>query len=661
MWRNFLLASCWCSLTISVAAFSAAPEQSAQRLGTLQALEPALDKLTTQGGQVQLFWNDDMLMALGIERIATSKTIFSTANLSDYSRLRLALDHAAVVGIFNGSGTLQINDTLKLNGRALDWRALKIVTRAGQEPRIDLIDAQGRLVLYVDRIMFKMLDDGKTFFIRSADLRVADNLAKRAGRPELADATVAEFKATAMTTNREFTAQPKACGAPNWPGNQVLDGGGVPIAGASYQADVFMANFTATASRCGVCNATETTCTAVSCTTGSPTHLVLTPSSTLANNRNRGNSLPTVSGDPAGTSSVTYAADVPWHDKYSGTFPPYGNDQHPFLVWNLYRIDTENGAERITQIGRSGVKHAFLTTNVSPFGASEPCESCNGNNVLGKSCGDTYGTGNNDSSPDLGPRSAIVAKSGVWGRQGALFANSSYDQRLRVPVTALTNVAGVRYLFESWYVVRDDVNIYNTMASRSVTFTGTAVSNSGSQGFVLGPAIDRWVSPTSVNPLERNRELNVSEGHAKVAVRVVDLGGGLYRYHFAVMNLDFSRATVGGTITDPSVTNNFGFNRFRVPTGVGAVISDVAYYDGDALRNDWTFASGSDFVEWSAGANADSLNWGAMTSFSFTANVAPTNSPAVLGVTNAGSPAEYAVQSLTPGGLPTLLVDGFEN
>jgi hypothetical protein len=50
---------------------------------------------------------------------------------------------------------------------------------------------------------------------------------------------------------------------------------------------------------------------------------------------------------------------VPWYSKFSGSFPPYNNDQHPFLVWNMYRV--ANGA--IQQIGASGMKHAFLTIN----------------------------------------------------------------------------------------------------------------------------------------------------------------------------------------------------------------------------------------------------------------------------------------------------------
>jgi len=38
-------------------------------------------------------------------------------------------------------------------------------------------------------------------------------------------------------------------------------------------------------------------------------------------------------------------------------FPPHTNDQHPYLVWNFYRL----ADGRLEQIGVSGAKHAFLT------------------------------------------------------------------------------------------------------------------------------------------------------------------------------------------------------------------------------------------------------------------------------------------------------------
>ena len=53
-------------------------------------------------------------------------------------------------------------------------------------------------------------------------------------------------------------------------------------------------------------------------------------------------------------------ADVLWWKQFTAPSAPYGNDQHSFLVWNLYRIDAQG---RLEQIGVSGLKHAFFTVN----------------------------------------------------------------------------------------------------------------------------------------------------------------------------------------------------------------------------------------------------------------------------------------------------------
>jgi len=76
-------------------------------------------------------------------------------------------------------------------------------------------------------------------------------------------------------------------------------------------------------------------------------------------------------------------ADVAWYWKYRGSFPPYNNDQHPYLNWSIYR-EIDN---RFEQIALSGVKHAFFTINVGCV--------CPGGQVLGLECEDVYGVSNN--------------------------------------------------------------------------------------------------------------------------------------------------------------------------------------------------------------------------------------------------------------------------
>ena len=414
--------------------------------------------------------------------------------------------------------------------------------------------------------------------------------------------------------------------------------------------------------------------------------MVFTPSSTLKNNVNNGSALPTIAGDPLGTSTALWTADIPWYGKFSGTFPPYGNDQHPYLIWNLYRLNPDGS---IDQIGRSGVKHAFLTTNGG-------CATGHGTNshVLGRQCSDTYGTGNNDSSSDLGPRSEIIPATNQWGRCGSIYdtncdgvsnssGNTVYSQRLIVVESQMDPAVqtGASYLFESWYLAREDINIYNSMGTlgMSPTRTGTSWNVGTGAAYRLGPAIDRWLEATSAAIDVKSYEYASNEGHVKAAVKVFDLGGGSWRYDYVVMNLDFARAFT--ECLDPSpipqchegyikVVHNFGLDSFSVAVP-GVNISSIVFSDGDLnAANDWTATVSSGQVRWTAPANPtplpnvpavlNPLNWGMMYRFSFVADAGP--GPGIrisLHVAEVGKP--QALDALLSGPATDIIfADGFE-
>jgi hypothetical protein len=302
--------------------------------------------------------------------------------------------------------------------------------------------------------------------------------------------------------------------------------------------------------------------------------------------------------------------DVPWYSKFSGSFPPYGNDQHPFLVWNMYRI--ASGA--LEQIGRSPLKHAFLTLNTA-------C-GCGSGHVLFVNCEDTYGSSTNDSVQDLGPREELSAHTGIWQRCGSLFdpdcngvANpvppraSSMDRRMAVAESDL-RTPGAAYYVDAWYVVRDDVNIFNTMGHRRVTPTGGATWTFGLAGnpFTAGPVIDEWVDPAAPGPAAESALVETAFGRIKVAVRATDLGEGQWRYDYAVMNLDF----------DPRV------EAFSVALPAGAVPRDTGFHDPDQdPANDWTAAVADNRITWTAPADSAAQDYSTLLSFRFTVNAIP--------------------------------------
>jgi hypothetical protein len=644
------------------------PESATASPQTASALSPARTvRVRTGGGTVSLRWNDDLLRDLGISRVAGAKSDrFDVAS----GRIELDVIGASVVQLAGGDIALDGNSRFRTRAGVIDWTGARGVVRDGKQPRIDFAGSDGVVLFYLDSMMYELVAAGKSLSIPTADLRIAPALARRIGMPEAAGMAVADFSLLAPLVDASANTMPKAPGDPNWPGEAVP---GVP--GAIYEADVFMLSIDSQYTRCNLCDGPGGT---------NDGQVVFTPNSTLSNNRNNGTPVAVLPGDPRGTSSSLYTADVPWYEKFTSSptnnpnfaYPYINNDQHPYLIWNLYRIDPVpgTGASTITQIGASGVKHAFLTTN-----SGSQCDRSNGSHVLGIWCTDTYSTGNNDSNNSLGPRSEIIPALGIWGRCGSIFdddcnqaadasGNTNFSQRMIVRESDLDLALhpGATFYFESWYIIRDDVNVWNTMATRPfvATWNGSiwAMPPSPPNPYQLGPAIDRWVVPSPNTPVnQRNTEIRTAEGNFKVAVKATDLGNGTWRYDYAVYNADFARAETTGVESNHTlrVISNNGFRRFSVNRGPGTV-TQLAFGDLDASSaNDWTATDDGATVSWVAPSAAASLNWGTLYRFSFVSTSAPGQGVATLEPTLAGTPAAIEAATISAGS-DVLFRDGFE-
>ncbi|VAW39401.1 hypothetical protein MNBD_GAMMA01-819, partial [hydrothermal vent metagenome] len=225
-------------------------------------------------------------------------------------------------------------------------------------------------------------------------------------------------------------------------------------------------------------------------------------------------------------------ADVPWWQQFTPDSPPYNNDQHPFLNWAIYReIDG-----RFEQLGYSGVKHAFLTIN------SNCTLNCGNVHILWIGCEDVYGVGNNDSSFALGPRAEIEANAGTWENCGSFFdpkpctgnhrfsSNGLDENRLTVYTDDLTDANNTQIFMQAWYLIRDDINIFNTMGYRTIAPTDSGFGWEMNMGgtFTNGAALDNYVTPNTTSAMAASQTVATGEGQFTVAVKVIDLGGGLY-------------------------------------------------------------------------------------------------------------------------------------
>jgi len=608
------------------------------------------------GGDIGVRWNRGLLKNIGVAVEQSTTAQLSKTDMRRHEWFDVRQSGGLAFTVKNGSmqqftgGSLQMRGgyTLRLaDGSSIDLRDLSLRVRADNPKILDAVSGDGKVWFYSDRVMFELADNNRTLAIRAADLRIAPALAARIGRPEAANWEVADLALNTQISIQGHNPQGDQCDPYPWPGVPVVD-----APGETYKADLFMQAINFDPVGCQSCDgpggANDGT-------------IGWAPSSTLINNRNNGSLVATIPGDPLGTSTALYTGFIAWWTKFTGSPPdynePYKNDQHPFLIWNLYRFNA-NGS--IEQIGRSGVKHAFVSVNV---GCDDDCDHLNGH-ALGRGCGDTYGTGNNDSPWDMGPRSEIVPANGTWGRCGSIWDpgctgndtgndNDEWTQRLKThesQVDAAVNVDAT-YMMDSWYLAREDINIYNSMATVTGTphYQGGQWSFSGQSNYKLGAAIDRWVDPTNPPANSMNTELNVTLGHAKVAVKVTDNGDGTWRYDYAVMNFDFARAVVqgsGGNGPDPRVVSNKGFDSLSIPAGgtIGATTFSNGTLDSTTA---WTADTTGGQVTWTA-PEGGTLDWGTLYSYSVTTSAPPVAGSVTLHIAQAGTPASYDVATLVP-------------
>ncbi|MEM6455129.1 MAG: hypothetical protein AAF772_08555 [Acidobacteriota bacterium] len=521
-----------------------------------------------------------------------------------------ALRFTALNDGFQGfvGGALELPGPLVLRGdsssRETNLRFDRVVMRpVGDRDAVTLglFDADGALLFTLDHIHSQLDVAANRLELRNMDLRVAPALAERLGRTELIGLSLGGVDLRAHTPEpSSVITNPNAVVA-----------GGCSTPDFTLPIDVALTTISSiqqVAREAGV-------------------RVAISPSATLEN---------------------VGQGDVPWYQAF--TTP---SDQHPYLVWSMYRIEPDDGTLR--QIGQSNVKHAFYSINSG-------C-GCPGGQILWVGCGDTYGVFTNDNPTWLAPRGEVEAFTGTWNRCGSLFdpdcngvRNSAptaddFDRRMVVEEPDL-QVAGAQYLFESWYIVQEDINILNSMRHRAVN----ANLNGSSWIFsptsdVEGPAIDSWVSQTTNDPNEMNRMFTTAEGAVQLAVRATVLPDSRTRFRYALMNHDFDRRV----------------RQVRIPLSVGAAVTDVASWDIDNdPSNDWTVSVTADAVIWTApvseGVGVNEIDWNTLHSFGFTVDRTVTTGQMTVTPSESGAPSELSLITLVPSGVSAeVFSDSFES
>jgi len=529
--------------------------------------------------------NLDLLAAMGV-RVAPAVR----PDADGYASYPLAADGRLVAlaprSIFRSvvGGRLQLSGGPALRAKDVTLTFEGAVLRPGSQPSTYAIDAaDGTPLFLADHQHVKIDREARTARLFNLGLRLTADLASRLGHPLLADVGIGvlEIDATADIPAGATEQPDGACVTPNW---------GLP-----------------------------------------DNDVGLTQASGLQQFANAGGIF---AAAPSATLKNVGATEVPWIEMFSATAPPYNNDQHPFLVWNMYRVIDG----RLEQIGASGLKHAFLTIN---FGC--PCPS---GSILwavgpGQGCEDEYDSSTNDSPFSLGPRTEVTAHTGVWQRCGSIFdancdnvrdpvqafTGASDPRRMTVAATDVLHVSkATQFFYDAWYVVRDDVDIFNTMRYQRVnpTLSGSVWSFPPVGGHTPGAVVDVWVSPSSPGPNAENKRINTGEGWLTVGVRARNVSG-LWRYDYAVMNHSFDRR----------------LKSFAAQVPVGASVSNMMFHDVDrSATTDWLASTAPGSLAWTAptGVAKAPQDWGLLYSFGFTTTAAPSAAGAssiVLGIEEA--------------------------
>jgi|CXWL01.1.fsa_nt_gi hypothetical protein len=606
--------------------------------GTVAPLDPGTalaPAWTAWGGRLTIEFNPDIFAAYGLEVAASGRGTAKSATLRiplrDGGGMSFRVGGAQFQGFADGSLGLDGALSFTHAGKTLELKGLRVIPRAGDGWKLDLVDAKGTVWFNNDQVHYQLSPGRTQIAMFNMELRAAPAFAKWLGEPLIESRSIGDMAVlSSVRIDGDLKAAAKSCSAPNWR----------LAAGGPWVADVALIDLSSVEyKRCSGCSGQFG---------ANDGNIVFAPNAELKN------------------SSTTNAAEVPWYAKFSDPRPPYNNDQHPYLIWNLYRID-QNG--RLEQIARSGLKHAFLTTNQQCVDAI--CGSLDGS-ILGRGCQDVYSSGNNDRSSALSPRREVVPATGIWGRCGSFYdancdqlndqpGDDAYRDRMQVHESQLrsANNPGASYFVDAWYVVRDDSDIYNTMGYRQVVpvFNGTwLLSNPSETGFVRGPVINAWVDPANPGANARNVEINTPEGQVRVAVRATQRTSGLWHYDYAVMNFSYSRADVRRE-TDPRFPNaevyrvnrNFGLSAFEVPVGT-ATPSNTSFSDGDlSASNQWTAAVQAGKLRWT-GSESSALNWGTLYSFSLDSSAAPGPATVSLRVLDKGIPQALTATVIGPTG-----------
>jgi hypothetical protein len=331
------------------------------------------------------------------------------------------------------------------------------------------------------------------------------------------------------------------------------------------------------------------------------------------------------------------------------------NNEHPVIRQGIYRL--RDG--QFEQIGTSWVLHGFLATN-DPGPCEPTCVSPGADSKIHPGCATPEGSSINGARAYLSATSEVNAFTGAFFYPPLLATGSgAIANRIQVGHADLDRAVNTdaRYFGEAHYITADDALAGNGENNASYKELDVFVDDDVMGGFTtcISPfcvwdigataigdaAIRAW---GEVDPTVQLTDARVpGEGLFTVGAKVSDLGGGFWRYEYAVANLNSDRS--GGY--------------FEVPIPSGATVvnvgfHDINYHSGEPWDGtDWAIDLSQNRVRWSTSSyevdpNANALRWSTLYNFRFDADVPPADESVTLGLFKPGTPDEIAIRTTAP-------------
>lgn len=355
------------------------------------------------------------------------------------------------------------------------------------------------------------------------------------------------------------------------------------------------------------------------------------------------------------------------------------SNTRPLVAMNMYRFKPVAGTTygRIEQLGQGWVKWVAVPIQGTVASCNATCSGA-GSGLMGVGCADIYSSGFNGGS-NMVARSHINPTTGIQtGTRGGATGDTNTASRVQVLTADVVNQpTTAHFLFETVDAVPDDaqyvrpgqtvaINAMNNATTQEINIVG----GTGTPTFIRDPsfvpAIAHWSdfeSGVTIVTADHDDTPNPSRtfpgtfirSRFYVAAKTTALGGGQWRYEYAVFNLNSDRACGSVTMPLPAGVAYTDFFFRHPPAHSGEPYSNAAWTASKQGR-DLVFSTDS----FATNPNANAIRWGTMYNFGFTTNVAPRTGNVTLGLFKpgtAGAPSSIVATGLPTVGVPQCIAD----